>query len=184
MPQLLWPKIKTSPQNLELGGSGNALNILDSLRGLIFFQIWVQMEAIDARRCWCWLYFHTGVTVLSMVPARIEETVLEAVLLMRTCLANALIVSLPSISWLPRVDLGIAIGLPVTLLVFSTITILSLVAVFFFSSSVRCRRNNCAFAIFRGPSRNTSSGLVPRVSPVLVSIRCCVVGAGCTSTRV
>ena len=43
------------------------------LRGLILFQIMVGMAAIDARRCWCWLYFHTGVTVLLMLPAKIEE---------------------------------------------------------------------------------------------------------------
>ena len=119
----------------ELNFDHRTLNLvivgLNFFRGLILFQIKVGMAAMNARLCWFWLYFHTGVTVLLMLPARIEEKALVVVLLMRTCLANKLIVSLPPILWLPRVSLEFATGLPVTLFV-SSLIIISQVAVFFF----------------------------------------------------
>ena len=126
----------------------------------------VDMVVIDARRLSCWLYFHTSVTKLLMLPARIDGRALLVVLLRKIFSAKASTVSIPPISWLPRVSFAPATGIPMTLPEFSPIP-LSQVVVSFFSSSERRRYANSAFATLRAPPVNKSSESVPRVSPVL-----------------
>ena len=73
------------------------------LKGEIFVQTMVGMLAMDGRRFSCWLYFHTGVSKLSILPAVIDYTALFMVLLRRTFLARTSTVSIPPITWLPKI---------------------------------------------------------------------------------
>ena len=136
------------------------------LNGGILFQIVADILAMDARRLLYWLYFHTGVNELSTLLAVIDRTSLFMLLLWRTLSAKAWTVSIPPITWLPKI-LSPAPWVPM-LPKFSPIP-LSRVEVFY-SSSERRNCPNSALATLRAPPDNKSLGSIPLVSPVLESI--------------